>query len=145
METPRNGKYTRDIPSLFNKPATFDLIRDGRNVIVTVCIEKRKDESELQNQAGRLWPRFSVVRINVDIQRQLDMPRRMGDLVIANVEEGSSAAVAGLRTGDIVKGINGTHVRNLMGFYNALNDRQKKELVFRIYRQGTELIIGLVS
>lgn len=145
METPRNGKYTRDIPSLFNKPATFDLIRDGRNVIVTVRIEKRKDESELQNQAGRLWPGFSVVRINDDIQRQLNMSRRMGGLIIANVEEGSPAEVAGLRTGDIVKGINGTTVKNLTDFYNNLNNRQKKEIVFRIYRQGTELIIGLVS
>jgi serine protease Do len=129
----------------FNKPATFDLMRVGKDVSLTVRIEKRKDDSELQNQAAKLWPGFSVVKINEDIQKQLDLPRRMGDLVIANVEEGSPAAVAGLRTGDIVLDINGTQVKNLMSFYRTLDDRQKKERVFRIYRQGTELIIGLVG
>jgi len=91
-----------------------------------------------------LWPGFSAVKINDDIQRQLDLPKRMGELVIANVEEGSPAAVAGLRSGDIIMNINGTQVKNLMGFYRTLNDQQKKELVFRIFRQGSELIIGLV-
>jgi len=128
----------------FNKPATFDLIRGGKDLSITVRIEKRKDEKELQNQSKMLWPGFSAVKINDDIQRQLDLPKRMGELVIANVEEGSPAAVAGLRSGDIIMNINGTQVKNLMGFYRTLNDQQKKELVFRIFRQGSELIIGLV-
>jgi serine protease Do len=129
----------------FNKPETFDLRRGGKDMSLTVRVEKRKDDSELQNQAGKLWPGFSVVKITEDIQKQLDLPRRMGDLVIANVEQGSPAAVAGLRTGDIVLDINGTQVKNLSGFYRTLNDRQQKERLFHIYRQGTELSIGLVG
>jgi len=129
----------------FNRPATFDLIRGGRDVSLTVRIEKRKDDSELQNQAVKLWPGFSVVKVTEDIQKQLELPKRMGDLVIANVEQGSPAAVAGLRTGDVVMDINGAQVKNLMGFYRTLNEREKRELVFRIYRQGTELLIGLVA
>ena len=129
----------------FNKPATFDLIRGGKDMTLTVRIEKRKDDSELQNQGVKLWPGFSVVKVTEDIQKQLDLPKRMGDLVVANVEQGSPAAVAGLRTGDVVMDINGTQVKNLMSFYRNLNDKQKKEHMFHIYRQGAELIIGLIG
>ena len=73
------------------------------------------------------------------------------DLALVVFETSEEVPVADLgdsdlvQVGDIIKDINGTYVKNLMGFYNALNDRQKKETVFRIYRQETELIIGLIS
>jgi S1-C subfamily serine protease len=126
-----------------NRAADFDIIRGGKRITLTVRIEKRGDEDQLGENSNKLWPGLSVVKINDYIQQQLDLPRRVGNLVIANVQEGSPAAIAGLKPGDIVMDVNGKRVPNAMSFYRSLNE-DSTEVLFRIYREGNELIIGLV-
>lgn len=128
-----------------NKAADFELMRYGKTLSVSVKIARRKEDKEIQEQARDLWPGLAVVKITEDIQRQLSLPKRLGNLVIANVDEGSPAAISGLKPGDVIIDIGGTETKSLIDFYRAVNDRKMKELLFRIYRQGNELIIGLVS
>ncbi len=68
----------------------------------------------------------------------------MGEIVIGTVSRDGPAALAGFRPGDVIQEINGEPVKSTIEFYRVLNDTRSKEIVFRIYRQGNELIIGLI-
>jgi Do/DeqQ family serine protease len=125
------------------KNAGFDLIRGGERMSLTVTISRRIDEDELLKQSKHLWPGMSAAPLTADIQKQLNLSRRAGDLVIAKVDKDGPADVAGLRPGDILVSVNGKKVNDLLGFYKAVN--AGGEITFRIYRQGNELIIGLVK
>jgi Do/DeqQ family serine protease len=126
-----------------DKNADFDLIRGGERTSLTVTISKRTDEEELRKQSKHLWPGMSAAPLTADIQKQLNLSRKTGDLVIAKVDKDGPADVAGLRPGDILVSVNGKRVNDLMQFYKAVNSGE--EITFRIYRQGNELIIGLVK
>ena len=103
-----------------------------------------KGEDEIREQRKKLWPGFSIMKITEDIQKQLNLPKRMGELIIGNVSPESPAGITGFRPGDVINEINGRTVKNVTDFYKMLNDSNNKELMFRIYRQGNELLIGLV-
>jgi S1-C subfamily serine protease len=86
---------------------------------------------------------MSVLPLTEDIQNQLGLPKRSGDLVVAQVQKGSPADLAGLKPGDVITAVNGKKVDSLVEFYRAMN--AGKEPAFRIERQGRSLIIGLVK
>jgi Do/DeqQ family serine protease len=146
-----NGQAVEDSTQLMftvgslplDKSAGFDLIRGGERMSLTVTISRRTDEEELRKQAKHLWPGLSAAPLTEDIQKQLNLSRKAGDLVIAKVDKDGPADVAGLRPGDIVVSVNGRKVNDLLGFYKAVN--AGGEITFRIYRQGNELIIGIVK
>jgi Do/DeqQ family serine protease len=121
----------------------FELVRDGKKVKLSVRITERGEDQDLAQQAKNLWPGMFVLRITEDIEKQLDLPKKKGELVVARVDNDTPAAVAGIRPGDIVMEINGQKVTNLRGFYTALNEHSGKTVLFRIFRQGQELTVGI--
>ena len=123
----------------------FDLIRDGSPLTLTVRITARGEDSEIGKQAARVWPGLYLVDVNQDIRKSLELPPFKNGVVVAAVEQGSASAVAGLRQGDLIESINGRDVRNIADFYSSINGNKGAELNFRIFRQGVELVIGLVS
>ncbi|MFW5796373.1 MAG: Do family serine endopeptidase [Alkalispirochaeta sp.] len=92
-----------------------------------------------------LWPGMSVVEITDQIRNTLELTGRGGDLIIGQVAAGSPAAIAGLRSGDIIVRVNDRDVTTLREFYMALNGADGDEVTFRIRRNDTNLIIGLVK
>jgi S1-C subfamily serine protease len=126
-----------------DRSAGIDLIRGGERMSARVTISRRTDEEELRKQARILWPGVSAVPLTSDIQKQLNLSKKAGDLVISKVEKEGPADVAGLRPGDTVVSVNGKKVYDLIGFYKAVNSGG--EVTFRVYRQGNELIIGIVK
>jgi serine protease Do len=121
----------------------FQLRRNGslRTVFVRTGVRPTGDE---EIQPSDLWPGMSVVEATDEIRENLDLSSRDGDLIIGQVAGGSPAATAGLRSGDIITRVNNAEVTNLAEFYSALNDTRGDEVVFRIRRNETNLIIGLV-
>ena len=125
--------------------ARFELIRAGSPLTLTAGIAVRGQKNEIEKNANRVWPGLYVTDVNDDIRKSLDLPASNDGVVVAAVEQGSASAVAGLRQGDVIEKINGQAVRNVAGFYSLLNTNKGSELMFRIYRQGVELVIGMVS
>ncbi len=126
------------------KRVRFDLIRYGRPMTVTVSIAARDDEAKIEARQKAVWPGLSVMRITDRIRDQLKLGRGSGELVISAVSEGSPAAIAGFRPGDIVRTVNNEDVKNVMEFYRALNESRGREVTFQIYREGTRVVLGLV-
>jgi Do/DeqQ family serine protease len=123
--------------------ATLDIDRDGTPMNVTLKVGARADQKQLEAEANKVWPGFSVVKITADIRQQLNLGNTTADLVIGAVDQGGPANVAGLQAGDLVTKVNGKAVNSLGEFYKDLN-APGHELMFTIQRQDTTLIIGLV-
>jgi Do/DeqQ family serine protease len=131
-----------DLPP--GKLVQFDLIRDGGRKQLNVKIEARAEEREIDKQSNRLWPGISVVKITERLREQLDLPKSAGEVIVGVVRKGSPSDIAGFRSGDIIKKINGRDVRSVVEFYRLLNDLSKQELMFTVHREGNDIIIGLV-
>jgi serine protease Do len=125
--------------------ARFDLIRDGSPLSVTARIVARGQESEISKQASRVWPGLYITDVNQEIRKSLELPALKTGVVVAAVEQGSASAVAGLRQGDVIESVNGRNVKNVADFYSLIDTKKNTELSFRIFRQGVELVVGLVS
>ncbi len=120
--------------------AEFGLIRNGQALKKTVVIEPRAKEADLK--ALKLWPGFVVTPITPEIRDQLDLAPALDGLIVARVEDKSTADIAGLKTYDVLKAINGKPVKTVGEFYQALNS-QSGEVKLSFVREGVELSIGV--
>lgn len=124
--------------------ADFSILRDKQHLSRKVRISERKNEQALADQASSLWPGMSVVQITPELRSRLDLPRNTGSVIVGAVVKGSPANVAGLQAGDIVRRVNDHRIASVADFYNAVNEPDCSELMFRVTRQGSEFRVGLV-
>ena len=137
-DTNRLVQTVGDLPP--GQSAEFSLIRNGQALKKTVVIEPRAKESDLK--ALRLWPGFVVTPITPEIRDQLDLAPGLEGLIVARVEDKSTADIAGLKVSDVLKAINGKAVKTVGEFYKALNE-QAGEVKLSFVREGVELSIGV--
>ncbi|THB68330.1 MAG: PDZ domain-containing protein, partial [Spirochaetaceae bacterium] len=64
-------------------------------------------------------------------------------VVIANVEQRSAAAVAGLRQGDIITMINDSEIESLQDFYSIVGQKDQKDFEIHFLRDSVQLRIGI--
>jgi Do/DeqQ family serine protease len=122
----------------------FKIVRKSKLVNVYVDITARDDEDTIRGNSNNLWPGFTVVEITDEIQERLNLPKNIGKVMVGSVIEGSPAYTAGMRNGDIIKEINKKKINNLMDFYEILN-RSDDELLFKVNKQGTDVIYGIIK
>jgi serine protease Do len=139
-----------------NRSYDFELIRYGEKMKLSIKLGVRPVEGSEDSLYKNMWPGIKVLHINEQVRQQAqadgdsNVPSGIDGVMIGYVATGntpadqSPAAVAGFRAYDVITSINGKDIHTAMDFYRALNDKTKKELVFRINRQGTDIMIGLV-
>jgi len=147
------NKLTQVVGDLLaDKPYDFELIRYGERVKLTIRLAVRPDEGSDALSYKNLWPGLTVVHVNDQVRQQSgdsSIPRGVDGVMIGYVAAGSTpddqspAAVAGFRPYDIITQLNGRDVHTIMDFYRALNDKSKRDVSFKIIRQGTDVTIGL--
>jgi Do/DeqQ family serine protease len=145
-----NQKPLRDTSGLLlqvgnlepGQKADLTVVRYGQIQHLAVKVAVRK--SSPGSSSGELWPGFSVVPLTDDIRSQLNLGKSSGNLVIGAVDQGGIADIAGLKSGDIVRKVNGQKVNTVLDFYKTLNNSKSREINFTVERENTELIIGLV-
>ncbi|RKX90996.1 MAG: hypothetical protein DRP59_08785 [Spirochaetes bacterium] len=126
------------------KTYSFRVIRYNNPVNLRVKIATRKDEEEIIKDSKSLWPGVTVVGITKDIQERLNLKSNIGKVMIGAVSQNTSAFKAGLRSGDIVKEINRKKINSVMDFYRIINNAHSKEFIFKVNKQGTDVILGIV-
>ncbi len=124
--------------------SVFTLIRDKKEITVNVKIEKRADESEIQKNRD-LWPGIITATLTDEIKKELKTEASVKGVVIISVIQDSSAAVAGIKPGDIIEEVNDTPVTDIGSFYSALNRQGSNKKIFQINRQGSSVMIGIVK
>ena len=139
-----NDKPIRDTAALISlisdlpigKSATLKIVRNGKELNVTSLIEKAPsldesgqvvvdtegladDEKSSTIQKGQVWRGLSLEELNSATSnlRHADLK----GVVISKVENGSPAEDTGLRSGDIITGINQHPIESLQDFYKEIN------------------------
>jgi len=117
------------------------VLRYGEEMSLSVKLEVRTQDVE---ESPQLWPGFLPMPITDDHRSNLEIPNRIKGMIIAQVQQGSSAQKAGLQPGDVITRINGKSPSSLMDFYRELNESGSDEITFRVYRNGGEILLGLI-
>ncbi len=126
------------------RESTFEIIRYGQRMKISVKIAIRKEEKKVIALKKNLWPGFTVVPLTDEIKKELKLKNSLEGVLIARVEKGTPADIAGFKELDVVEKINDKKIENIMEFYRSLNDTKNKEILFKIKRDKNELLIGLV-
>ncbi len=126
-----------------NKSVTFTLIRNGREQRVRVTLKARESEEKLRNN-NNVWPGLFAVRLTKDLRARLKAPAGLKGVFLAGVTQGTAAQSAGLKMGDVIVKINDKNVSSILDFYRHINEKGKKELIFRVWRENKEIILGVV-
>jgi membrane-associated protease RseP (regulator of RpoE activity) len=105
--------------------AVFRLIRDKKQIDVTVRIEARSEEVAADNK--KLWPGLVVVPMTDSVRESLKK-----GLYVSSVYDGTPAKILGLQRGDRITSVNGKNVTDLLSFYRLLGEA------------GTELQFGYI-
>jgi serine protease Do len=120
------------------RAATLTIWRDKASRPVRVVL----GEAPGERQVTRLG--FEVRPLTPEVARQLD--RRSTDgVVVSHVEEGTAAAEAGLRRGDVIVEANRRPVKSLADFEAATRDMKRGErLTVRLERGDAALYVAVV-
>ena len=123
---------------------TMRLIRNGREMELSIKLEERQDEESVQGNHD-LWPGLAVNRLNDEAREQLNIADSINGVLVTGVVQGSVSQSAGLKAGDIISKVNNRKVETINGFYEQLNSSSSDEITFRVYREGREFLLGLVK
>jgi serine protease Do len=126
-----------------NKSVDFVLLRYGREKRLRLTLKIRESEDKLRTNTN-VWPGLAAVRLTEDLRTRLKAPAGLKGVFLAGVTQGTQAQSAGLKLGDVIVKINDNEVTSIMDFYRLINDKGKKELIFRIWRENKEIILGVV-
>lgn len=122
---------------------------DLRLRMINAVVERRPILLDVDGPAGRRQLSIDTTglpagEVEPDFTRTLGIELRAGVVLIGGVEEGSPAALAGLKAGDVVLSVDGRPVaqaRQLIGLVQAANDGQVLELLVR--RDGAEMRVSV--
>ncbi|MBN1835775.1 MAG: Do family serine endopeptidase [Spirochaetales bacterium] len=119
------------------------LLRDGEPVSLSIKLAIRAEDKEIAQQSKNLWPGMYIAPLVPDLRKQLSIPERLEGVLVTIVQEGSPSATAGFRQGDVILKIDDQEVRDAADFYRLMNASSGREVMIRLYRQETEIVIGL--
>ena len=138
------GQLTRIIGNLPpGNDYDVQLIRDGRSQKLTIRLAIRAEDKEIAQQSKNLWPGLYVAPITADLRRQLSIPEALQGVLVTQVQEGSPAAEAGFRQGDVVQDVDKKPIGKVGDFYQALNAGSGREIPVRVTRQNAEVTVTL--
>jgi serine protease Do len=126
-----------------NRDVEFVLIRYGKEQRLKVTLKARDAEDSIRANTA-VWPGMTVVKLTEDFRKQLKAPATIKGLLIADVAQGTQAQSAGLKSGDILVKINDKETASVLEFYRMINDKAKGEIIFRLWRENKEIILGVV-
>jgi serine protease Do len=145
-----NGKKTADSRQLKlqvarTKPgetAPIKILRDGEEQTLQVKVKElpgsdqmAKNDASKGDDTGTLNG-VTVADIDAGARQELRLPANLRGVVVTDVEEGSAAAEAGLRPGDVITEINRKPVRNAEEAIRMTEEPEDKTSLLRVWREG---------
>lgn len=106
------------------KTVDLDILRDGKTQTIAVKLEKEpavKDVAPQLIEGDNPLAGASVVELNAASSKKLRLPEATTGVGVSDIYRGSPAQRLGLRPSDIIRGINGTPIRNIQDLHSALS------------------------
>ncbi|MEM5947889.1 Do family serine endopeptidase [Spirochaetia bacterium 38H-sp] len=129
---------------LAGQKVDFTVIRQGEEKVIPVTIGKRSKEETIRQLSKKLYPGFSVFPLTDEIKEELpEEQKKAKGIIVVSVEQGSKAAIGGLRVEDIITKVNGKRTETIKDFYKIISESSSKNLELSIMREGMEIQIKL--
>ncbi|HEC62581.1 MAG TPA: Do family serine endopeptidase, partial [bacterium] len=127
-------------------PSSFEVIRDSNKLTFTTKIAIRQEDKEITAQSKNLWPGMYVGNITDEVRKALSeskLPANLKGVIVRYVLEGTPAAIADFKPGDVIKKINDGNILNTKTFYRAITADTSKEYTMLVLRGEDEITVGL--
>lgn len=133
------SELVREVGNLpADKDAVFKVIRNEKEVELTVRIEERNEDVTADN--AKIWPGFIAAPLTDDVKKELNIDdSKLKGVVISNVLEHSPAAAMRLQNGDIITAVNGNKITSIAELYNEIQISKNSDVYFDIYNDGHTL------
>jgi serine protease Do len=146
----RNVKNTNELTRIVgNLPPgnqyDVSVIREGKAETFDIRLAIREEDKEIAAQSKNLWPGMYITSLSTELRQQLTIPDELEGVLVTVVQEGSPAAEAGFRQGDVVQEVDGRRIRSAFDFYKALNGVSGREMDIKAFRQNEEIDLELES
>ncbi len=122
----------------------IEVIREGENLIIPVELGERPDDTD-SGQYGDALNEFDDLGfmfkpLDKEIAEQLELPATAKGLVVTQIEQGSKAAMSGVRTGDLLVEINHHKITSLGDYSKVMNKISKGNTTHMLFRRGSSQI-----
>lgn len=119
--------------------ATIGVIRDGKQVQVKLTIGTMPEETPEKKAAGpkteSAWG-ITVQNITSELAQKFGVDEKEGGVIITDLTQGTPAAEARLRPGDIVKEVNRQKVQNVRDWKQTTEKMKKGEPLLLLVKRG---------
>ena len=120
------------------------LVRDGRRQTVSVMVEELPGGATASAQRSGAGFGLALADLTADLTQRLGLRAGTRGAVVEDVEPGSAAEAAGLRTNDVILEVNHRTVRDAADATAALRQAQGARVVFLlISRGGMQLFVSM--
>ena len=117
----------------------LNLLRDGSPREVSVTLGELPNEKEAATDGkpeSDSLAGLSVENLTPQIARQLELQSNAGGVVVTDIQDGSRADDAGLRSGDVIQQVNRRPVNNVAEFERAMKQNIGKSALLLVNRKG---------
>lgn len=118
----------------------INILRGNKELALTVTVAKRNDE-DLRAEAGSKASDalgLQVAALSPERAQQFGWDKDESGVLVADVESGSRAEKAGVRMGDLIKGINKKKIDDLKDYESLMKSSNKKEPLYMLLARRNE-------
>ena len=129
-----------------NTTVKVDVLRNGKAQTLSAKIGTMAEEGQKAVSPPKTnnWG-MMVQELTPQLAQQLGLEAGTAGVVIADVNEGSPAAEAGLRSGDLITEVNRTAIQNMNDYQQALNKVKSGDNLLLLVKRGSGAFYAVLT
>jgi len=139
------GELSRIVASTpLGKTIPIKIFREGKMITLQATVAELEERAEAAEAPVQKTLGITVQNLTPEIARALGLEDTTG-VVVARVEKGSPADVAGINRGDVMQEVNHQLVEDVDDFYRAMDRAKGQESILLLVRRGEASLYIAVS
>jgi len=139
------GELSRIVASTpLGKTIPIKIFREGKMLTLQATVAELEERAEAAEVPVQKTLGITVQNLTPEIARALGLEDTTG-VVVARVEKGSPADVAGINRGDVMQEVNHQLVEDVDDFYRAMDRAKGQESILLLVRRGEASLYIAVS